>query len=116
MSDTVNISGNWHGNYRYSASPDAGDFRFQARFSQKEGVLTGVIMEENPLHIGRAQADIKGSVNGQTVHFIKTYRNCGETYRFAIDYRGHVSDDATRISGTWELPHDSGTFDMTRKV
>lgn len=114
MSDVMSVKGNWVGTYRYSSSPDAGDFHFKARITQKGDVLTGVILEENLHGRGRTQADIAGKVDGRSMQFSKDYRKTGEEYRFTVDYSGDISRDGMRVSGTWKLPHDSGTFSMVR--
>lgn len=114
MSDTANLGGNWEGAYQYSSAPDAGDFPFKARLLVKDDALTGIIVEENLRLQGRSQADLTGTLAGRTVAFTKSYRDTSGGYSNPVEYRGELSADGQTISGTWTLPHDSGTFTMTR--
>ena len=115
MPDPIDIRGLWEGAFQYTSSADAGDFPFKAKIIQKDGAISGLIMEDNVAHGGTVKAEIEGTLSGQTVRFTKTYLHASEQYRNAVEYSGMINAEGSEISGIWKLPHDGGTFVMARK-
>lgn len=115
MADAIDIRGLWEGAFQYTSSADAGDFPFKAKFIQKDGAISGLIMEDNVAHGGMVKAEIEGTLSGQSLRFTKSYLHASDQYKNAVEYEGTVNADGSEISGTWKLPHDGGTFAMSRK-
>ncbi|WP_271077220.1 hypothetical protein [Aurantiacibacter sp. MUD61] len=113
MPETAEIRGLWNGSFQYSSSADVGDFPFRAKIVEKDGEVSGLIIEDS-LSGGTVKAEIKGRLDGRAITFTKTYLTDKEHYTASVEYAGQVSADGNAMSGTWKLPHDGGTFRMTR--
>lgn len=115
MSEDLTIKGMWEGAYQYSSSSDVGDFPFKARFTESDGKISGLVVEED-LNQGKGtiRAETEGTINGRAIQFTKRYIQADETYGRPVEYAGELSADGSRITGTWRLPDDGGTFTMTR--
>ncbi|MBH5323223.1 hypothetical protein [Aurantiacibacter sediminis] len=113
MSERAEIRGLWNGSFQYSSSADVGDFPFKAKIVEKDGDVSGLIIEDS-LSGGTVKAEIKGRLDGRAISFTKTYLTEKDHYAHAVQYEGQISADGTAISGTWRLPHDGGTFSMIR--
>lgn len=111
MSEEVSVRGLWDGAFQYSSSADIGDHPFKAKLVEKDGEISGLVVEE-ALSGGQVKAEIHGTLDGRTIMFRKTYLTQSTDYRSAVEYEGSVSADGKIISGTWKLPHDGGTFRM----
>ena len=115
MTERISIKGMWEGAYQYSSSSDVGDFPFKLRLTESDGKVTGLVVEED-LNQGRGtiRAEIEGTLQGRALQFTKRYVDAGETYGRPVEYRGEVGTGGDRITGTWQLPDDGGTFTMQR--
>ncbi|APE26941.1 hypothetical protein [Aurantiacibacter gangjinensis] len=114
MSDQSSIKGLWTGSFQYFSSPDAGDHPFKAKIFERDGVLSGMVIEEHEMALQSVRAEIKGSREGRRITFTKTYLESSEIYKSAVEYAGEIAADGDTITGTWKLPHDGGPFTMTR--
>ncbi len=108
-----NISGEWHGTYRYPAGLGP-DTPFLASVIDNGGDLTGTIIEPDECRPATARATLRGHRFGAVIDFTKTYRAAGPEYDEPVDYVGRLSDDGTCISGVWSLSGFDGTFEMYR--
>ncbi|MEL7198695.1 MAG: hypothetical protein AAGL10_10300 [Pseudomonadota bacterium] len=113
MGEAVKLKGMWNGSFRYSASDDLGGMRFKARLAVNDGKLTGLIVEGSTISGDQIRAEIAGVFDGQLVRFTKRYIDADIAYARPVEYEGTVSSDGRTIKGTWTLPDDSGTFEMS---
>jgi hypothetical protein len=88
---------------------------FVARISDRDGVLSGEIVEPN--FIGRSSrhlaAFLHGHRAGSSVDFTKSYDGASDAAH-AVDYSGRLSGDGTSIRGVWSLADWDGSFEMVR--
>jgi hypothetical protein len=110
-----NITGEWHGTYRYPAGAGP-DTPFLATITDRDGELVGTIIEPNEFRPETAHATLRGHRFGASVDFTKTYRAAGPEYDTPVDYVGRLSDDGTRIVGVWSLLEWDGSFEMFRDI
>ena len=110
-----NISGEWHGTFRYP-SGFGPDTPFLAAITDRAGELVGTIIEPNEFRPETAHATLRGHRFGTSVDFTKTYRAAGPEYATPVDYVGRLSEDGTRIVGVWSLLEWDGSFEMFRDV
>lgn len=115
MGANENLSGEWHGTYRY---PRGGgpDTPFLAVIDDRNGQLSGTIIEPNEFRPETARATLAGRRFGTSVDFTKTYQGAGPEYATPVDYVGSTSADGCRIAGVWSLLEWDGTFEMFRDV
>jgi hypothetical protein len=108
-----NLSGEWQGTYRYprGAGPDT---PFLAVIEDRNGALSGRIIEPNGIRPETAQATLAGRRFGMSVDFTKDYHGAGPEYATPVDYVGSISDDGRKIAGVWSLLEWDGTFEMFR--
>ena len=113
---TDDISGEWHGTYRYpnGAGPDT---PFIAAIEERAGHLSGSIIEPDAHRPGEtACATIVGHRSDAQVDFTKTYHGTGREYATPVDYVGQLSSDGRRIAGAWSLLEWDGSFEMYRDM
>merc|ERR1711890_15698 len=60
------------------------------------------------------QATIRGSLNCGNLEFDKTYRSTCGRQAYTCKYTGRMSPCGGRVTGTWTLGCDSGTFVMEK--
>ncbi|MDE1466149.1 hypothetical protein [Aurantiacibacter sp. D1-12] len=115
MTDAVSVKGMWEGAYQYSSSSDVGDFPFKARLTENDGKVSGLVVEEDLNQgTGTIRAQIEGTIEGRVIRFTKTYIEASNTYARPVEYDCEVNTEGDRITGTWRLPDDGGTFSMRR--
>jgi len=110
-----NLSGEWHGTYRYPAGARP-DTPFLAMIQDRDGELSGTIIEPNGFRAETAQATLTGRRCGTSVDFTKVYHGAGPEYATPVDYVGGISDDGRRIDGVWSLLEWDGIFEMFRDL
>jgi len=116
MTDTLDINGMWEGSFEYSSSLDVGEFRFKARLKNSDGTISGIILEDHLSGSGQVKSTVEGECDGKAIRFTKQYLESSSEYKSQVEYEGQLSASGDVISGTWKLPHDSGTFSMTKAV
>lgn len=116
MDETVSIKGLWEGHFEYFSSPDTGSHPFKAKIFDKDGEISGLVIEEHSLSFEQVRSQISGKREGRSVTFTKQYLEADEMHKAIIEYAGEVSQDGSQITGTWKLPHDGGPFTMTREI
>jgi hypothetical protein len=112
--DPENLSGLWHGQYNYPTAKEP--VAFIANLIDGGGTLGGSITEKStlPPRLGEVLfAVIRGTRDGSSVHFAKTYESDDPRYT-VVRYEGQVSADATEIEGTWSTGGWAGKFLMVR--
>ena len=115
MAASDSLSGEWQGTYRYprGAAPDT---PFHAVIEDRNGELSGRIIEPNGFRPETAQATLAGRRFGTSVDFTKAYHGAGPEYATPVDYVGSISDGGRKIAGVWSLLEWDGTFEMSRDV
>jgi hypothetical protein len=109
------LTGVWQGLYSYPQGAE--DVPFTATLFEAGSLLSGSVHE--PCLMGGApgeilNASLRGSRDGSTVSFIKTYDGSNPNYR-SVQYAGSANEDATEIEGRWTIPGVwSGRFLMMR--
>lgn len=107
------LSGFWAGRYIYPGSfPPPVDFDLELIHSGD--TLSGHITEPNTFIEGEgalAVAVISGTLSGQSVKFVKTYRGAHD-----VAYQGVLNGDRTHIEGTWSVGWYSGKFILQRET
>ena len=114
MTNSIDLKGMWEGSFNYTSSLDAGETQFKARMSDKDGEISGLVIEAHVNENGEARAEIKGRHDGAAITFTKTYVNQGSEYAAPVEYEGAIEPSGNLISGTWTLPQYSGGFSMRR--
>lgn len=116
MQEANDVKGMWEGSFQYSSSLDVGEFHFKARLTSKDGAVSGIIIEDHMTASGDVKSKVEGVVEGNALRFTKQYLEASHEYKSAVEYEGELSASGNVISGTWKLPHDSGTFTMKRSA
>jgi len=110
----ADLSGDWTGTYS-GDPPNVPGNSFEAWIVDSGGVLTGGIVEpDEETDIGILRADIRGTVAGGEVRFLKLYDGASHAAH-GVDYRGRVSDNGCAIAGEWTFAAHSGIFEMRRR-
>ena len=112
-----NLSGAWTGIYTYGH--DGNSVPFEATLVEIGAALSGTIHE--PCSRGGRPGEVmvatlRGSRDGNSIHFVKTYETDKPHYGYPIAYSGGLSGDATEIAGRWAILRapGAGTFLMIR--
>lgn len=116
----LDVSGGWFGRYFYpNAHQPPVSFFANLQEAGGEGAIrvSGTTSEPNTIGFGPAQvhALISGTRTADAVTFSKMYDGEGHLAH-AVRYDGRLSDDGTRLAGTWFLEGLQGTFEMTRPI
>jgi hypothetical protein len=113
----VDISGKWDGVFAYPDVPDAGPVTpFVAEIVERDGRISGTILEPHEFRSGTAHASLEGVRAGRTVDFLKTYHAAGAEYEEPVAYAGSLSADGNIITGHWMMSDWSGPFEMVRQL
>ena len=114
MGGEANISGLWMGSYSY---PWGGSVPFLARIEDRDGALSGTIIEPNTMGVSSdsLEAILSGSRHGSAVDFTKAYDGASDAAH-AVDYVGRLSGDGNSITGVWSLADADGSFEMHREA
>ena len=106
------ISGFWAGTYAYplDALPPV---NFDCELRQDGARITGEITESHG-HGQMLVAVISGTLNGNNIAFIKSYRQAGAGFLSDIAYSGQVSPNKDSIKGVWQVGMRMGSFTMHR--
>jgi hypothetical protein len=114
-----NLTGFWTGVYDYGSGRKE-PVPFNVIIEDNAGSLTGEIIEPNTFSPAKDRelfASLKGTREGTSVHFIKTYEKVPRAGH-SIAYAGTLDASRTRIDGTWNGtgPYTSATgpFVMNR--
>ncbi len=113
------IGGSWTGEYHERVETNGQEIvvPFRLELTNDGDHFTGRSAEGEQWVQHGAQpltAQIRGSVNGMRVRFEKLYD--AQSFRSGtLVYEGTLADDQQSISGTWQLPGRSGTFQMRRE-
>lgn len=115
MAGKGNVSGLWMGSYSYPW-PQA-SVPFLARIEDRDGALTGTIIEPNTIGLSSdsLEAILSGSRHGSAVDFTKAYDGASDAAH-AVDYVGRLSAGRNRIAGVWSLEDVDGAFEMYREA
>ena len=115
MAGKANISGLWMGSYSYPW-PQA-SVPFLARIEDRDGALTGTIIEPNTMGASSdsLEAILSGSRHGSAVDFTKAYDGASDAAH-AVDYVGRLSGNGNSITGVWSLEDLDGAFEMYREA
>lgn len=117
--DSRQVAGSWAGEYREYTNADGAEITvpFRLELTSDGDTFSGSSSEGDSwmLRGGRPlTAQIRGSVEGGRVRFAKLYDD--ESLRSgALVYEGKLSEDQQSVTGTWQLPGHSGTFQMRRE-
>jgi hypothetical protein len=103
------------GSYSYPALVPS--VPFLARIEDRDGALSGSIIEPNTIGISSdsLEAILSGSRDGHAVDFIKAYDGASDAAH-AVDYVGRLSADGMSITGVWSLSGMDGSFEMHREA
>lgn len=104
------ITGRWAGSYYYSDGRSPVEFSVQ--INEADGVVSGLMREPNTFgSVGNTHlyADIKGSLTGRNLTYVKTYDGSGGQSH-SVTYAGLVSDDGSSIEGSWNIGGLTGKF------
>ena len=117
------VGGSWAGEYREDSREDSDTdgaeivVPFRLKLTSDGDTFSGSSSEGDSwmLRGGRPlTAKIRGSVEGGRFRFAKQYDD--ESLRAgALVYEGNLSEDQQSVTGTWQLPGRSGTFQMRRE-
>ncbi len=113
------VGGSWAGEYREDSDADGAEIvvPFRLELTSDGDTFSGSSSEGDSwmLRGGRPlTAQIRGSVEGGRFRFAKQYDD--ESLRAgALVYEGNLSEDQQSVTGTWQLPGRSGTFQMRRE-
>jgi hypothetical protein len=112
----INLSGLWMGSFSYPAGQGPRT-PFLARLEDRDGSLSGSIMEPNTIGAtsDQLEAILSGSRQGSAVDFTKVYDGASDAAH-AVDYVGRLSGDGNSVSGVWSLADLDGTFEMHREA
>lgn len=114
MSEDVDLSGAWNGQYFYPGEPEGVTFvalliDVGGRFSGSIHEYEGIVSERRIL----LYATVDGRHEGSRVSFLKTYDGTGG-WKHTVGYDGSLNADATEIAGQWYIDGIRGRFVMTR--
>ena len=86
---------------------------FDCELTQNGSRITGVITESH-LPGQMLAAHMSGSLKGQNIEFIKSYRQAGPAFLADITYSGQISPKKDHIKGIWQVGSRMGSFEMHR--
>jgi len=113
--DTSNLSGKWKGSY-LERDMWGRDYRigFEMELKQNNAQITGITTEEKDSRILTAR--INGTVEGQTIRFVKQYNeNLPQSpIGSVIEYEGSIAQDGNSASGTWRAAILSGKWSVSK--
>ena len=103
------------GSYSYPIS--GASVPFLARIEDRDGALSGTIIEPNTMgpSSDSLEAILSGSRHGNAVDFTKAYDGASDAAH-AVDYVGQLSGDCNTIAGVWSLADADGSFEMHREA
>lgn len=119
LPDMRQVGGSWAGEYREFSNAEGAEIvvPFRVELTSDGDTFSGHSSEGDAWMLRGGQpltAQIKGTVEGARVRFAKRYDD--ENLRAgALVYEGVFAEDRQSISGTWQLPDRSGTFQMNRE-
>lgn len=103
----------WQGSYGYGDS--RAPVQFTLSLTVKGGSVSGRITEPATFGNGTSSnlyANISGSTDGTNISFAKTYDGTGgQTH--SVSYSGTIGSNGASMSGFWQLPGTSGTWQAT---
>ena len=115
----ANLNGNFAGTYTYEsgyvASMIGKSVNFHMKIAQPAGASTFTAVVNEPYtnfgvaRNGRLWADVTGEVNGNHVHFVKTYRYFSQP---SVIYDGSYNPNARQVIGSWGISGQTGSFAM----
>lgn len=115
----VNLNGNFAGTYTYEAGYAASQIgtgvNFHMKIAQSGGASTFTAVVHEPYsgfgvaRNGQLWADVTGQVNGNQVHFVKTYRYFSQP---SVIYDGSYNPGTRQVIGSWRVSAGSGSFTM----
>jgi hypothetical protein len=105
------VSGRWEGAYSY---PDNSQppVPFVLEVQVRGDSFTGRTSEPATFGEGsspKLYARVQGRTSGTDVSFTKTYDGTNGVSH-SVDYRGTISADGSRMTGTWHIGNFSGSF------
>lgn len=113
MARRHDLTGPWWGRYEGDAGVESN--RFVALLTDSAGVIGGSVSEPDDLGLAPLRhAHVSGRRSDSAVRFVKQYD--GAVLAHAVDYRGTLSEDGTRLAGTWFFARYRGTFVMEREI
>jgi hypothetical protein len=112
----ADLTGLWTGSFAYPGGQGPAT-PFLARIEDHDGDLSGTTIEPNTILPGgdELHAFIRGSREGRSVDFTKTYDGAAEAAH-SVDYVGRLSEDGNSVAGVWSLEYLDGTFEMHREI
>lgn len=110
----TSLSGFWAGAYHYPQESFP-SVNFDCELNETAGVLSGEITESHGFR-HMLVAVLSGSLVGQHIDFIKSYRNTGDLRLWEIAYSGQINAEKDHIKGVWHAARRQGTFEMHRDV
>ena len=109
----ADLATQWQGAYGYGDSRAPVPFTFTLNVNG--GAVSGRITEPATFGNGTSSnlyANISGSTDGTHISFTKTYDgHGGQTH--SVSYSGTIGSDGASMSGSWQLPGSSGTWQAT---
>lgn len=118
--DAPDLTGVWKGVFHYPARAARRPVQFTAVLVDEAEEIRGLIVESNTfgrsgepwLHAWVSQG--RYDRRSQQVKFTKRYVGTAQVDHGVL-YQGDLSEDATRLSGTWRIPGDWGsTFQLEK--
>lgn len=110
----------WTGTYEYLADADQGAVKFGMTFAKVGNKFVARTSESNtfgddPATNPKLFADCKGAYDPDSgkVTWTKTYDGTANVSH-AVEYAGTLSEDGTRIDGTWTIGEVSGKFTLKK--
>ena len=115
-SDTLDLTGMWHGTYVYPQGIEPAT-PFLATITESNGAFSGTIIEPDTFcDTGTIEAVLAGHRAGTSVDFTKRYVKAPNVYDNPVDYVGSISANGATISGVWSLLDLDGSFEMHREL
>lgn len=97
------MQGSWRGRYFYTGNVHQ-PCGFEAVFLESNGIIDGNILDDGNL----GEASVGGTFTYPSIAFTKAYRQAGLS---PVSYKGTMSEDGNRLSGTWAIRSGfSGTW------
>jgi hypothetical protein len=116
QSNSLNLTGQWQGQYSYSRSK--APVAFSARLTESNTWLGGLIEEIGTAGDAKGlpiAATVQGRRTGRSVTWLKLYHGNFRLYD-TVQYAGEVSEDGLEVEGRWTIFGNwSGRFLMVRQ-
>ena len=109
------LSGVWDGVYKYGPEEHMAPVYFVLNAKVVGTHLSGSIREPNTFGDDTSTvliARVDGEIEGESVHFIKTYDGTGGVSH-SVEYQGLLDRDGVTVHGRWFIDESSGPFEMT---